>query len=211
MDAVVTGKKNAAMELRTYTYGIQSETNGSQEFTSAYQCISAIDDQLMLGEEYKLTPQVANRWGRMAVMVSWLSIIMNILMAVAAFAFAFLGNSPASFGFAFNAFLDACTSVIVLWRFWGSAGSKYSWQRERRATILVAWLFIFSAFGIWVRATVAIILEQKPSDTVPIIILCSVSLTMAGMMAWMKYTTGVRMHSTVLKTDGKSCLPHPHM
>ena len=33
-----------------------------------------------------------------------------------------------------------------------------------RATILVAWLFVLSAFGIWARAIVAIILKQKPSD-----------------------------------------------
>ncbi|XP_062518891.1 transmembrane protein 163a-like [Corticium candelabrum] len=206
MDVRLDNRKDEGIELKTYSYGIQTETDGGHEFTSTYQCISSIDDQLILGEECKLAPQVGKRWGRMAIFVSWISVVMNILMASAAFAFAFIGNSPASFGFAFNSFLDACTSVIVLWRFWGSAGAKYLWQRERKATILVAWLFVISAFGIIARAIVALRQDTKPSDTVAIIIFASISLTMAGMMAWMKYTIGLRMHSTVLKTDALNSL-----
>lgn len=56
----------------------------SNGLTMWYQLCYAVLE-LILGEEHKLTPQVVNRWGRMAVIVSWFSVVMNILMAVAAF------------------------------------------------------------------------------------------------------------------------------
>ena len=75
----------------------------------AYQCISAIDDresrnreevlrmkflpppppppplELTLGREHKLTPHVVRRWRSFALMLAWMSIVVNFAMAVVAF------------------------------------------------------------------------------------------------------------------------------
>eukprot|EP00118_Oscarella_pearsei_P004932 m.21936 g.21936 ORF g.21936 m.21936 type:complete len:271 (+) comp28245_c0_seq4:142-954(+) len=195
----------AAFLMETYTLGIQPneavEEVLSVETAANYQCISAIDDQLIIGREHKLTAHVIRRWRGLALMLAWMSIVLNVLMAIVAFAFAFIAKSPASFGFAFNAALDALTSVLVLWRFWGDDGAKFSWKREWRATIAIAVLFVFSAFGICARATAALCMEEKPTDAEAIIIMSSVMIFLALVMAWGKYAAGVRMHSTVLKID----------
>ncbi|XP_065834145.1 transmembrane protein 163a-like [Oscarella lobularis] len=195
--------------MATYAYEIQrtdvhagiDSIDSIDSSPFAYQCISAIDDQLTLGREHKLTPHVVRRWRSFALMLAWMSIVVNFAMAVVAFVFAFVANSPASFGFAFNAALDSLTSILVLWRFWGRDGAKFSWKREWRATIAIAVLFVFSSLGISARAIVALCTEQKPDDAMAIIIMSSIMLFMSAAMAWGKYVAGVGMHSTVLKID----------
>ncbi|GLD64819.1 transmembrane protein 163-like protein [Lates japonicus] len=89
----------------------------------------SIDDRGLLESSMRLKPHEAQSYRKKALWVSWVSIVVTIALAIAAFTVSIMRHSASAFGFAFDATLDVLSSVIVLWRY-SNAAAVHSAHRE---------------------------------------------------------------------------------
>ncbi|EDV26472.1 uncharacterized protein TRIADDRAFT_54508 [Trichoplax adhaerens] len=163
-----------------------------------YSCVSHNDDG-----KHRLPANQARRWRRAALGVSAISAIGTVIVGIISIVLSTSLHSPAAFGFAFDAFLDAIAATVVIWRFYGKEGQSYSWNRERRACIVIAVLFHISALVILIRAILNVSHHngKKIVKGEPLIILAIVSAVLCFVLAWLKFVISKRLRSRSLRTD----------
>lgn len=86
------------------------------------------------------------------IWVNLISVIINIILAISAFYFAFINDSSATGAFAADCVLDFVSSAIVLWRYFGDLTSEYAHIREQIACLYLGALFELSALAIIIKA-----------------------------------------------------------
>ncbi|KAG7241072.1 hypothetical protein INR49_026103 [Caranx melampygus] len=111
----------------------------------------SIDDRGLLESSMRLKPHEAQSYRKKALWVSWVSILVTIVLAIAAFTVSIMRHSASAFGFAFDATLDVLSSVIVLWRY-SNAAAVHSAHREYIACIILGVVFILSSLCIMGKA-----------------------------------------------------------
>uniref|UniRef100_A0A3P8SIJ3 Transmembrane protein 163a n=1 Tax=Amphiprion percula TaxID=161767 RepID=A0A3P8SIJ3_AMPPE len=89
----------------------------------------SVEGEGLLESSMRLKPHEAQNYRKKALWVSWTSIVVTLILAVAAFTVSFMRHSASAFGFAFDATLDVLSSVIVLWRY-SNAAAVHSAHRE---------------------------------------------------------------------------------
>lgn len=166
-----------------------------------FPCVSPLDDDFLLHKEKQIPTQLMDKWRKAALAVSYASVFCAFVIGVSSFVISSLAKSSAAFGFAFDSILDVCSSVVVIWRFCGLAGKTYSWERERRACIAIAILFVLSASGIFVRAIRSLVVEKHAIRFAGIEGISGVSLIVYSCLAWMKFSIAEKLHSESLRTD----------
>nr|XP_058971039.1 transmembrane protein 163a-like [Pocillopora verrucosa] len=166
-----------------------------------FPCISPMDDDYLLHKEKQIPTQLMDRWRKAALVISYASVFTTFVIGVCAFVISTLARSSAAFGFAFDSLLDVCSSLVVIWRFCGLAGQTYSWERERRACIAIAALFVLSGTGIFIRAVRSLIVEKHPIRFTGVEAISGVSLVAFTILAWIKFVTAEKLHSESLRTD----------
>lgn len=90
---------------------------------------------------------------RRLIVVNLVSMLINLLLALVAFYFSFVNNSPSTTAFAADCVLDFISNAIVLWRYYGDLNSVYMNAREQIACIYLGALFEISALAIIVKAS----------------------------------------------------------
>nr|XP_023836891.1 transmembrane protein 163 [Salvelinus alpinus] len=111
----------------------------------------SVDGQGLLESSMRLKPHEAQNYRKKALWVSWISIVVTIILAVAAFTVSFMRHSASAFGFAFDATLDVLSSIIVLWRY-SNAAAVHSAHREYIACVVLGVVFILSSLCILGKA-----------------------------------------------------------
>ncbi|XP_039252994.1 transmembrane protein 163a-like [Styela clava] len=91
-----------------------------------------------------LSSSSVNKWRKLAIAVSWISIVLSIVFGVLLFGFSMEDSSSAAFGFAITALLNSMTSFVVVWRYYG-AYSAYSERKEDKALVALGVLFVLSS------------------------------------------------------------------
>lgn len=87
------------------------------------------------------------------ILVNLVSLLVNLSLAIAAFYFSSVNNSPSTTAFAADCVLDFISSAIVLWRYHGDLSSVYMHAREQIACIYLGALFEISALAIIIKAS----------------------------------------------------------
>ncbi|KAK3568815.1 hypothetical protein QTP86_017396 [Hemibagrus guttatus] len=111
----------------------------------------SVEGEGLLESSMRLKPHEAQSYRKKALWVSWISIVVTLILAVAAFTVSFMRHSASAFGFAFDATLDVLTSVIVLWRY-SNAAAVHSAHREYIACVILGVIFILSSMCILGKA-----------------------------------------------------------
>ncbi|XP_056304537.1 transmembrane protein 163 [Danio aesculapii] len=109
------------------------------------------EDNGLLESSMRLKPHEAQNYRKKALWVSWVSIVVTMILAIAAFTVSIMRHSASAFGFAFDATLDVLSSIIVLWRY-SNAAAVHSAHREYIACVILGVVFILSAITILVKA-----------------------------------------------------------
>ncbi|XP_031572418.1 transmembrane protein 163-like [Actinia tenebrosa] len=170
-------------------------------------CVSPNDDDYLLNEKkHYMTSQSISKWRKAAIAISLVSLVCTFVIGVTAFSMSSVAKSSAAFGFAFDSLLDVLSTLVVLWRFVGDKGQTLTWDRERRACIVMGVCFIVSSLGILVRAVRSLIVDRHPHEFIGIQIISGVCLVVFSVLAWMKFVVAERLSSSSLKTDGFSSL-----
>ncbi|MEE6489068.1 hypothetical protein FKM82_015475 [Ascaphus truei] len=107
----------------------QMDREQQMKMSESAQFSDGVENRGLLESSTKLKPHEAQNYRKKALWVSWISIGITLVLAVAAFTVSAMRYSASAFGFAFDAVLDVLSSAIVLWRY-SNAAAVHSAHRE---------------------------------------------------------------------------------
>ncbi|XP_029558111.1 transmembrane protein 163 isoform X1 [Salmo trutta] len=154
----------------------------------------------LLESSMRLKPHEAQNYRKKALWVSWISIVVTIILAVAAFTVSFMRHSASAFGFAFDATLDVLSSIIVLWRY-SNAAAVHSAHREYIACVVLGVVFILSSLCILGKAIHDLATKLLPEVDDFLFSVSIVSGIMCIILAVLKFMLGRVLTSRALITD----------
>ncbi|XP_005286853.1 transmembrane protein 163 isoform X3 [Chrysemys picta bellii] len=159
----------------------------------------------LLESSTRLKPHEAQSYRKKALWVSWVSIVITLALAVAAFTVSIMRYSASSFGFAFDAVLDVLSSVIVLWRY-NNAAAVHSAHREYIACVILGVIFLLSAVCIVVKAIHDLAMKLLPEVDDFLFSVSILSGILCSILAVIKFMLGKVLTSRALVTDGFNSL-----
>ncbi|KAM4559947.1 transmembrane protein 163a [Odontesthes bonariensis] len=165
----------------------------------------SIDDRGLLESSMRLKPHEAQSYRKKALWVSWVSIMITIVLAIAAFTVSIMRHSASAFGFAFDAMLDVLSSVIVLWRY-SNAAAVHSAHREYIACVILGVIFILSSLCILGKAIHDLATKLLPEVDDFLFSVSIVSGLLCISLSVVKFMLGRVLTSRALITDGFNSL-----
>ncbi|XP_070968386.1 transmembrane protein 163a-like [Oncorhynchus clarkii lewisi] len=165
----------------------------------------SVEGQGLLESSMRLKPHEAQRYRKKALWVSWVSIFVTLILAVAAFTVSFMRHSASAFGFAFDAALDVLSSIIVVWRY-SNASAVHSAHREYIACVILGVVFILSSLCILGKAIHDLATKLMPEVDDFLFSVSIVSGVMCVILAVVKFMLGRVLTSRALITDGFNSL-----
>ncbi|XP_076877973.1 transmembrane protein 163b [Brachyhypopomus gauderio] len=167
--------------------------------------ISEVEDKDLLESSLRLKPHEAQSYRKKALWVSWVSIVVTLILAIAAFTVSVMRRSASAFGFAFDAALDVLSSIIVIWRY-SNAAAVHSAHREYIACVILGVVFILSALTILVKAIHALATKVLPEVDDFLYSVSVISGVVCLILAMLKCMLGKVLTSRALITDGFNSL-----
>ncbi|KAJ8004193.1 hypothetical protein DPEC_G00156240 [Dallia pectoralis] len=164
-----------------------------------------VDGQGLLESSTRLKPHEAQRYRKKALWVSWVSIFVTLILAIAAFTVSFMRQSASAFGFAFDAALDVLSSAIVVWRY-SNAAAVHSAHREYIACVILGVVFILSSLCILGKAIHDLAIKLQPEVDDFLFSVSVVSGVLCILLAVVKFMLGRVLTSRALITDGFNSL-----
>lgn len=138
-----------------------------------------------------------------ALRLSYFTIAWNGLVGAAALVVSVLDVSLALAGFALNALLDSCASVVLVWRFRKERRDPAAADRlERRAQAWIVVAMLAVAFYVGLQAVRALIRGSHPEASALGLLLATVSLLVLPWLGRMKLQVAARLPSPALRGDG---------
>ncbi|KAM9766939.1 transmembrane protein 163a [Menidia menidia] len=165
----------------------------------------SVDEGGLLESSMRLKPHEAQSYRKKALWVSWVSIVITIALAIAAFTVSIMRHSASAFGFAFDAVLDVLSSVIVLWRY-SNAAAVHSAHREYIACVILGVIFILSSMCIMGKAIHDLATKLLPEVDDFLFSVSIVSGLLCVALSVMKFLLGRVLTSRALVTDGFNSL-----
>ncbi|XP_047227165.1 transmembrane protein 163a [Girardinichthys multiradiatus] len=165
----------------------------------------SVDGEGLLESSMRLKPHEAQNYRKKALWVSWISIVVTLILAVAAFTVSFMRHSASAFGFAFDATLDVMSSAIVLWRY-SNAAAVHSAHREYIACVILGVVFILSSLCIMGKAIHDLATKMPPQVDDFLYSVSIVSGFSCAVLAVAKFMLGKKLTSRALITDGFNSL-----
>ncbi|NXD11674.1 TM163 protein, partial [Nothocercus nigrocapillus] len=169
------------------------------------QFSEGLEDRGLLESSTRLKPHEAQSYRKKALWVSWVSIIVTLALAVAAFTVSVMRYSASSFGFAFDATLDVLSSVIVLWRY-SNAAAVHSAHREYIACVILGVIFLLSSICIVIKAIHDLAKKVLPEVGDFLYSVSVLSGILCTVLAVIKFMLGKVLTSRALITDGFNSL-----
>ncbi|XP_065606415.1 transmembrane protein 163 [Cyrtonyx montezumae] len=163
------------------------------------------EDRGLLESSTRLKPHEAQSYRKKALWVSWVSIIVTLALAVAAFTVSVMRYSASSFGFAFDATLDVLSSAIVLWRY-SNAAAVHSAHREYIACVILGVIFLLSSICIVIKALHDLAKQVLPEVDDFLYSVSVLSGILCTVLAVIKFMLGKVLTSRALITDGFNSL-----
>ncbi|XP_068186253.1 transmembrane protein 163a-like [Antennarius striatus] len=164
-----------------------------------------VEGEGLLESSMRLKPHEAQNYRKKALWVSWFSIVVTLILAVAAFTVSFMRSSASAFGFAFEATLDVLSSIIVLWRY-SNAAAVHSAHREYIACVVLGILFVLSSLCILGKALHNLATKTPPEVDDFLFSVSIVSGILCALLAVAKFMLGRVLTSRALITDGFNSL-----
>ncbi|OCT60976.1 transmembrane protein 163-like [Xenopus laevis] len=164
-----------------------------------------VENRGLLESSTRLKPHEAQSYRKKALWVSWLSIAVTLILAIAAFTVSVMRFSASSFGFAFDAVLDVFSSAIVLWRY-SNAAAVHSAHREYMACCILGTIFLLSSICIISKAIHDLSIRILPEVDDFLFSVSILSGILCSLLAAIKFMLGKVLTSQALITDGFNSL-----
>ncbi|XP_056389214.1 transmembrane protein 163 [Hyla sarda] len=190
---------------KTLEVPVQMDRDQQMKMSESGQFSDLVENRGLLESSTKLKPQEAQNYRKKALWVSWTSIVVTLVLAIAAFTVSVMRSSASSFGFAFDAVLDVFSSAIVLWRY-SNAAAVHSAHREYLACVILGVIFLLSALCIVVKAIHDLSIRVLPEVDSFIFSVSILSGILCTLLAVAKFMLGRILTSRALITDGFNSL-----
>ncbi|XP_012681987.1 transmembrane protein 163 [Clupea harengus] len=175
--------------------------SGNMDGDHGMKVVESAEGQDLLESSLRLKPYEAQKYRKRALWVSWISIIITLILAVAAFTVSAMKNSVSAFGFGFDATLDVLSSIIVLWRY-NNPAAVHSAYKEYIACLILGVVFILSSLCIVGKAVHDLATKVLPEVDDFLFIVSVVSGVLCLILAVLKFLLGKALTSRALITDG---------
>ena len=140
--------------------------------------------------------------------LEYITVVYNILEAVAAIVFGGISNSIALVGFGLDSVVESLSGLVLIWRLrkHGIIPPELEEKIEHRATRFVAITFFILGAYVAYESIDKLISAETPERSFPGIIIAIVSLIAMPLLAWLKYKTGKQINSRALVADSKETI-----
>ncbi|XP_007894378.2 transmembrane protein 163a isoform X1 [Callorhinchus milii] len=182
-----------------------TEKDNQMRISESAQFSDMVENRGLLESSQRLKPHEAQSYRKKALWVSWVSIVVTLSLAVAAFTVSIMRHSASAFGFAFDATLDVLSSVIVLWRY-NNAAAVHSAHREYIACAILGVIFLISTFCILAKAIHDLAAKLLPEVDDFLFSVSIISGILCSILAVVKFLLGRVLTSKALITDGFNSL-----
>lgn len=182
------------------TLNMSVESVKPQEDFGTFPCVSPYDDE---GEKrnFKLSAQEKRRWRRAALAVSFASMYVTLLLAIASFVSSGISESSAAFAIAFDALLGVFSSGVIVWRFYNGVNGVLGPEKERKACLAIALCFILSAIMMCARAIQFLLSDLEPRQTITLLAISVIGFICYSAFFWLKFRIADKLHSLALRID----------
>jgi divalent metal cation (Fe/Co/Zn/Cd) transporter len=138
-----------------------------------------------------------------AIRISGLSLVVGMMLAVAALAMALATDSLALAAFGFESLLDAAASAVLVWRF--RVHRRDSGQGERIEEIarrVLAMVLLVVSFYLIIVSIHSLFAGPRPHASTESIVLAALSVVVLPFIAFRKRQLARRLNSRALRADG---------
>ena len=144
---------------------------------------------------------------RRALLLSYFTVVYNVLEGVLSIVAGGLASSIALVGFGMDSFIESISGGIMIWRFRQTRLSEAEEKKvEARAVKLVGWSFFVLAAYVLFEAVKKLITREVPEPSLFGIIIAATSLVVMPVLFIAKQRTGRRLGSRSLLADSKQTL-----
>jgi divalent metal cation (Fe/Co/Zn/Cd) transporter len=154
-----------------------------------------------------LTPERGETLRRRALLLSWFTVIYNILEGIVSILLGIAAGSIALVGFGLDSFVESLSGGIMIWRFGHrDLPAAEEERRERKATRLVGWTFIVLGAYVFHEALEKLLSREEPEASPWGLALLIFSLMIMPGLAWAKRRLGEALGSASLIADSRETL-----
>ena len=179
---------------------VTTESTKPQEDFGTFPCVSPYDDEGPK-QKVKLSVQEKLRWRRAALAVSFASMYVTLMLAIASFVSSSISESSAAFAIAFDAMLGVVSSGVIVWRFYHGVNGDLGPEKERKACLVIAMCFILSAIMMFARAIEFLVSDLEPRQTIALISISVVGFLCYSVFFWLKFRIADKLQSLALRID----------
>ncbi len=145
---------------------------------------------------------------RKGLKLEYITVVYNVLEAVASIVFGGIAGSIALIGFGLDSIVESLSGLILIWRLrqHGKISEEKEKRLEKRATRFVAVTFFILGLYIFVEAIRKWAVVEIPEPSLPGILIAIASLIVMPVLTVQKYRTGQQISSRALVADSKETL-----
>jgi len=145
---------------------------------------------------------------RKALVLSWFTVVYNIIEGIVSIAAGFMADSIALTGFGLDSFIESLSGSVMIWRFsrHDSMDADEEEKIEKRSVRLVAVTFFVFALYVLYESSKKMYFMEKPEPSIFGIFIAAVSAVVMPILFIMKYRTGKAIGSRALIADSKETL-----
>ncbi|XP_078365807.1 transmembrane protein 163a-like [Oculina patagonica] len=200
MDESQDEMKTPMLEKEVTPINVTAEPTNPQEDFGTFPCVSPYDDETKK-QKIRLSMQEKLRWRRAALAVSFASMYVTLMLAIASFVSSGYSESSAAFALAFDAMLGVVSSGMIVWRFYRGVNGDLGPGKERTACIVIAVCFILSALMMFARAIQFLTSDLEPRKTIALLAISVVGFLCYSVFFWLKYRIADKLQSVALRID----------
>lgn len=143
------------------------------------------------------------RWVQRVVYLSWFTIIYNLIEGIVSISFGLTDDSIALAGFGADSLIEVATAAVVLLRFRGETDQAHhlSLAKERRATLLIGYLFLALAALTTTGGISQLLSGSHPNTTAPGLAVSALSLSFMFYLWRAKQTAARALDSATVMKD----------
>lgn len=142
-----------------------------------------------------------------ALLLEYTTVGYNILEGVFSIIAGVLAGSIALIGFGLDSGIESVSGGVLIWRLTRAGLDKEEEERaERKATRLVAWSFFILGAYVLFESAKKLYFMEAPEPSLLGIVIAALSIITMPVLAYLKYTTALKMNSKALAADSKETI-----
>jgi len=151
-----------------------------------------------------MAPEPRSPW-QTAIRLEYVTVVYNVLEAVASIAFGLVAGSIALTGFGLDSVIETLSGLVLLWRLrrHGQVSADMETGAEKLAERLVAGSFIVIGVYVLYEAVGRLALGGIVQPSAPGVAIAFISLIIMPVLAWRKRVIGREIGSRALMADAK--------